>query len=232
MNETPFRGPSALPEGLTPRIQENSAILTPRLAWKKTLAASGGGVVRARETESSCPGQNHFSPLQSIREPTWSGACTLYNAPPPTLPDVGGPRVKMSEVHWHWGRTEVRRSVPESEHSWSCLELPPGRREGAPRKTARRGCVFAGSLGEDRTPAQAPPPRLDSAQLEAGPRRGREARTRAPRGWAEAQRRVSSRHFGAVLSPTPRHLSQLAWQRSPRSDPVEKARPKQQHFPL
>ena len=131
MNETPFRGPSALPEGLTPRIQENSAILTPRLAWKKTLAASGGGVVRARETESSCPGQNHFSPLQSIREPTWSGACTLYNAPPPTLPDVGGPRVKMSEVHWHWGRTEVRRSVPESEHSWSCLELPPGRSGGA-----------------------------------------------------------------------------------------------------
>lgn len=83
---------------------------------------------------------------------------------------------------------------------------PPRRRAGAPRRIVREGCGVSGSPGEGRPPAQAPPPRPDSAQLEAGPARGREA-GKGPGGWAEAPRGSDPASPGLAargrLSPKP-----------------------------
>lgn len=86
----------------------------------------------------------------------------------------------------------------------------------------------AGSLGQGRTQTQAPPLRLDSAQLEAGPGRGGKP-GRGPRrlGRDSAQGLMPPApglRRGAALAPIPRHLSQLGWQRNPRTIPGQRER--------
>lgn len=86
----------------------------------------------------------------------------------------------------------------------------------------------AGSLGQGRTQTQAPPLRLDSAQLEAGPGRGGKP-GRGPRrlGRDSAQGLMPPApglRRGAALAPIPRHLSHLGWQRNPGTVPGQRER--------
>ena len=218
--------PRALPLRLGPEppTQENSPVPT-------ASPARGGKNPRSfrrgrGEDESTCIGQNHlFSTAEALGSPPGLASAPL-KALRPLHSAAGGPRVTMSQVHWApRGRTDGRR--PSARASPGPPEPPPGRRKGARRRTVPKGCGVAGSVGEGRTPLRR---RLLARICPTGGRTRAPAgsRARAPGGWAEAPAgfdpptRSSPR--GAASATTSRHLSQLGWQRSPRTDPGRRQR--------
>lgn len=144
------------------------------------------------EGESSCTGHNHlFSIAQHQGAHLVSHLRTLQRS-----------AARLSRTRWPWGdgvRSSLGPGKGRNEEKCSSAQAfpetplpPPGRREGVPRRAVRKRCGVAGPLGEGRTPAQAPPPRLRGrTRAWAG------SRDAAPGGWAEAQRRVWSRQVGA-----------------------------------
>lgn len=126
-------------------------------------------------TSPRAPSRTSFSSPQRLRRGSGSPLVLRLHTLQRSAPDAGGPRTRVSEVHWVPGRTEVRRNVLEAE--------PPPRRPslhreaGSTRRTVRKRCGVADSLEEDRVLAQAPPPPRDSVRLEAGPRREPDAGT-------------------------------------------------------
>lgn len=210
VNETLSQGPSVPPPGPSHPLRRTPQTLHP--FWLRSQLRR---IQRGRgEDAPSCTRQNQRH----------QGAHLVWR--PHLLPRSaatqgrGGPLrddVTSSPVKERTKGVSQRPSLPMRP------EPPPRRREGAPRRIVPKGCRVSGSLGEGRTPAQAPPPRPDSAQLEAGPARGREV----GKGPQEAGLRLGadltppapSSPRGAALAPNPRHLSQLGQQRSLRTDP-------------
>lgn len=195
-------GPFCSALGPKPPTPENAQFLHPSSSRKKQTnkqkpRSIRGGVVRASTRARS---RTSFSPPQRLWEPPCPASAHLTKLRP-RHSDAGGPRTRMSEVHWVPGRTEVRRSVPEAE--------PPPRRpslhpqEWSTRSTVRKSCGVADSLEERGILAQAPSP----PPTRLCPAGGRTGRRTGPRrlGWGSAQdltpaARSSPR--GAALAPT------------------------------
>ena len=160
-DSTLSQGPSPLPWDLSHPVRRTPQFLHPSSSRKKNPQGIRGGVVR---TSPRAPSRTSFSPPQRLWEPRCPAPAHLTTLRP-RHSVAGGPRTRMSEVHW----------VPEAE--------PPPRRpslhlqEGSSRRTGGKRCGVPDSLAEGRILPQAPSPPRDSVPLQGGRGRQRDAGT-------------------------------------------------------
>ena len=202
-----------------PPTKENSPKPTPLLAPETPRGEFKGGVLRRR---LGAPARITFALLQKHQSTHLVWRLPVLRCSTTTCHT--GPGVKTSEftgqgkdkskgrgVYQHWSFPSASRASTWEE-----------------RRGSTKGCRVSSSPGEGRTPVEAPPTRPDSAQLEAGPLRGRECGTRpqesAMRFSVDLTRPAQSSPRGAAFAPTSCHLSQLRWQCGLRTNPCWRER--------